>query len=316
MKKRAIVLGGAGLLGSHLCVRLLQEGYELFCIDKRDQSESPLLRDLENRSRFRYIKHDITTPYEIGCDELYNLTALPIYGHNYNPIDDLKLASIGSINSLNNIAKSCGKVFYASSDDVYTSSNRSSKNSITQFRADACRTAESIHIAYHDINRIETRVARIFSTYGANSSSQDLRVINRMIIDALNNRDIVIYGSGEQVRTFCWVDDAIDGIIRLMRTHSSTSLITADIGSAHKVSINTLAKMIVDLSGSLSNIIHIEARPGETLLKVPNLKVMENEVGWHSTTPLREGLLRTINHLEKELSHKAIMELSWIEVHS
>ncbi|MFR9515236.1 MAG: NAD-dependent epimerase/dehydratase family protein [Rikenellaceae bacterium] len=316
MSKRAIVLGGAGLIGSHLSVRLLKDGYDVVVIDKRGRRESPILRSIENRDRFHYIKHDITIPYEIGCDELYNLTSPIEFGNEFDYIDQMKLTSMGIINSLNNTIGNDTKVLYASSDDVYNFDRLDVEyQSDRFFLAEAKRFGESLHRAHQAHYNIDLRVARIFSTYGANSGLRDQHVIGKMIVEALHNHDIAIYGNGEQVRTFCWVEDIVDGLIRMMRTHTHERIIIADLGSPNQITIRELAEMIITLTGSKSNIYHISARADEPRYKIPHLKTAQNELKWEASTPLKEGLLRTINYIEKELSLIAINQMSWIEIY-
>ncbi|MFI3323328.1 MAG: NAD-dependent epimerase/dehydratase family protein [Rikenellaceae bacterium] len=317
MSKRAIVLGGAGLIGSHLCVRLLKEGYDVVCIDKRGRRESPLLRHIENRERFHYLKHDITTPYEIGCDELYNLIAPIEFGENVDPIALQQLTIAGSINPLSILGGSNTKVLYGSSDDVYNYERPDiNYTSRKRFIADSRRFAESIHRAHHIEDNLDLRIARIFSTYGAHAGLRDQHIIGNMIVKALNNHDITIHGSGDQIRTFCWVEDMVDGLRRLMQAHNNERIITADLGSATTITIRELAELIISLTGSRSNIHHVAARADEPPYKIPTLQVAENELNWSATTDLREGLLRTISYIEKELASIAMSQMSWVEIYS
>ncbi len=316
MSKRTIVLGGAGLIGSHLCLQLLKDGNEVICIDSRSRKESPLLRKIENRERFHYIKHDITTPFEIGCDELYNLTSPIEFGDNFDYIGSQRLMSLGVINTLNPIIGSKTKVLYGSSDDIYNFERLDvNYKSNKRYIADARRFGESLHRAYNSKHKIDVRIARIFSTYGSNSGLRDQHIIGKMIIQALNNQNIAIYGNGEQLRTFCWVDDIVNGLIRLMRVHNNNSVITADLGSSVQISVRHLAELIISLTGSSSSIHHLPQRIEEPRYKIPNLKVAQEQLNWNDTTLLREGLQRTISYIEKELSTIAVSQLSWVEIY-
>ncbi len=316
MGKRAIILGGAGLIGSHLSLRLLGEGYDVVSIDSRGRRESPLLRHIEHKGRFHYIKHDVTTPYEIGCDELYNLATPIEYGDDFDALMVQRLSAFSSINSLENVVGSETKVLFGSSDDVYNF-DRIDQNysSPKRYIADAKRFAESVHRAYNAQHKVDVRIARIFSTFGAHAGLRDQHAIGKMIVQALNNHDISINGTGEQVRTFCWVEDMVDGIIALMRVHSSDRIITADLGSSEQITLRGLAELIILLTGSRSNIHHLASRVDEPPYKIPDLKVAENELRWKASTPLREGLLRTINYIEKELSSIAMNQMSWVEIY-
>ncbi len=316
MSKRAIVLGGAGLIGSHLCVKLLKSGYDVICIDKRGRRESPLLRNIENRERFHYIKHDITTPYEIGCDELYNLATPVEYGESFDYIGDQRLTSYGIINSLNNIVGTNAKVLYGSSDDIYNYDRVDVRyKSHKKFIADSKRFGESLHLAYNSQYKVDARIARIFSTYGPNAGLRDQHIISKMITQALNNQDISIYGKGDQIRTFCWVEDIVEGLIKLMGVHNNNQVISVDLGANNQITIRELAELIISLTGSKSNIYHIAPKVDEPRYKIPNLKTAQRQLQWEATTPLREGLLRTINYIEKELSSIAMSQMSWVEIY-
>ncbi len=316
MNKRAIILGGAGLIGSHLAIRLLREGYDVIAIDKRSRSESPLLNVVENINRFHYIKHDITKPYEIGCDELYNLTSNVEYGTQVDYMETQRLSSLGIMNSLDIIAGDKTKVVYASSDDIYNFERNDTKySSPKQFIANAKRFGESLYCAYNMHYGIDCRIARIFSTYGANSGLRDQHVIGRMIVEALNNQDIVINGNGEQTRSFCWVEDMVTGLVSLMRAHNSEGVLTCDLGSPIQVSVRHIADEIVELTGSKSRIRHIAARAEEPRNKIPDTKGTNKKIGWEATTSLKEGLQRAINYTEKELSAVAMKQMSWIEIY-
>ncbi len=316
MSKRAIVLGGAGLIGSHLCIRLLMEGYDVVCIDKRSRDESPMLRHIENRDRFHFIKHDIARPYEIGCDELYNLVSPIENGENYDYIDEQRLTSLGIINSLKTINGNNTKVLYGSSDDVYNFDKvDQSYNSPKQFIADAKRFGESIHRAHQAQHNTDIRIARIFSTYGSGAGLKDRHIIGKMIFEALHNSDITIYGSGEQIRTFCWVEDMVDGLRHLMSVQNGKRSLTIDLGSSTQIAVIQLAEMIISLTGSRSKIRHVAARIEEPPYKIPNLTLATNQLNWSATTTLEEGLKRTIRYIEKELSIATFNRMSWVEIY-
>ncbi len=316
MGKRAIVLGGAGLIGSHLVIRLLGEGYDVVVIDKRRRRESPLLRHIENRERFHYIQHDITVPYEIGCDELYNLASPVEFSDDYDILGMQRLTALSAINSLENIVGGDTRVLYGSSDDVYNFDRMDYRyTSDKRYLADAKRFGESIHRAYNSQYKIDVRIARIFSTFGAHAGLRDQHAIGKMIVEALTNHDIAIHGNGEQVRTFCWVEDMVDGLIALMRAHNGDCILTADLGSEHKITVRELAELIISLTGSRSNIHHLAAKADEPPYKIPNLRVANDELHWSATTPLKEALLRTISSIEKELAEINMSQMSWVEIY-
>lgn len=313
MKKRIVVLGGAGVLGWNLCSRLVNEGEDVICIDNREISDQ--INEMRYRGKFDYLQHDITKPFDIDCDEIYNLATPRRIDGLVDPIAELKMGSVGVLNTLNCAYSKGARVLYGSSDDVYNFNhievNYKSQN---YYIAKAKRIGEAIHKSFYDSQKLDIRIARIFTTFG-HGNIDDNHVVTTMIIEALNNRDLVIYGNGEQTRTFCWVDDMVDGLIKLMSAYPSDKLLTLDMGSNDEISIRALAELIISLCGSGSSIRHIEARRDEARYKVPQHNQAINELEWHTTTSLKEGLLRYINYIEKELSIMKMRSYSWVEIH-
>lgn len=322
MTQRIVVLGGAGLIGTHLCLRLLGEGNEVFCVDLRDSSSSPLLQEVLRHSSFRYIRHDIVDPFAIRCDRIYNLTApSPLDLDRTLPVDTLKINILGSMNALETARSEHARILFASSGEVYTSCYRENAGeeqnirSLHHLLAEGKRSAESLHRAFNAQYGIETRIARIFNTYGTGCDPTDQRVVMKMVTAALGNRDLVIYGSGEQRRTFCWVEDIVDGLILLMETRSGSVTKTVNLGSDHEITIRALAEKIIDLTGSRSHIVHLQARADDPRRRTPDLTTARRELGWSPRTPLVEGLRRTISYAEKILANKSYAAMSWVEVH-
>ncbi|MEG1611853.1 MAG: NAD-dependent epimerase/dehydratase family protein [Alistipes sp.] len=323
MGKRIVVLGGAGLIGTHLCLRLLSEGNDLFCVDIRDAADSPLLTEALGQSRFRYVTHNIINSFDIRCDELYNLTVPTRLRYDRTlPVETLKVNVLGAINVLETARTEHARVLYASSGDIYNTSFSDTttgpiiSNTSKQILAEGKRAGETFHRAYRNEHGVDCRIARIFNTYGTGGSIEDQRVVMKMTIAALRNRDLVIYGSGEQLRTFCWVEDMVDGLVRLMQAPPTEQTRTIDLGASHEISIRMLAEKIIAITGSHSRITHTEAYNYDSLRRTPDLSAAQRELNWRAETSLIEGLKRTVEYAEKELSRTAWAEMSWIEMNA
>ena len=219
MQKRIVVLGGVGFIGSHLCRRLLDAGHEVFCIDVRDITNAPVLRGLLKQPSLRYIHHNIIHPFGIRCDEIYNLAAPTMVRYSKAlPVETLKVSMLGSIHALDTARSEHARVVLGSTGHVYGLHKRCGENLSTQrIIAEGKRAAEALHRAYRADYGLDTRIARIFNTYGSGADLLDQRVVVKMIVAALQGHEIVVEGSGEQTRTFCWIDDLVDGLVRLRR---------------------------------------------------------------------------------------------------
>lgn len=321
MQKRIVILGGVGFIGTHLCLRLLKEGHEVFCVDIRDAAHSPLLRDLGPHPSFHFIHHNITHSFGIRCDEIYNLTAPSMVRYNKAlPVDTLKINMLGSINSLDAARAERARILFASTGDIYQPGYRNTTEEAVNYcsthhlLAEGKRAAEALHRAYQAEFGVDARIARIFNTYGAGADLMDQRVVMKMIVAALQNRDIQINGSGEQLRTFCWVEDIVEGLIQLMSAPSIASLRTVNLGSSHEISIRMLAEKIVTLTASHSRIVHVEARNDDARRRTPDISVAHRELGWMPRTPLVDGLARTISYVKRELTDKAHAGITWAEM--
>lgn len=321
MQKRIVVLGGSGFIGSHLCLRLLEEGQEVFCVDVREAANSPLLRAVTDHPAFRYVRHNIVHPFSIRCNEIYNLASPVVLCYNKSlPVETLKVGMLGSINALDTARTEHARVLYASSCDAYgthlrsTYLQQSTEKVVNQIFAEGKRAGESLHRAYQAEFGVDTRIARIFNTYGSGADLMDQRVVIKMVVAALQNRPLQVSGSGEQLRTFCWVGDIVDGLMRLMAVPAAERTRTVDLGSGHEISIRSLADQIIDLTGSRSHIVHVEVRPNDVRRRLPDLSVARRELDWAPATTLAEGLRRTIGYVEKELAGKAYAGMTWAEL--
>lgn len=321
MQKRIVVLGGVGFIGSHLCRRLLDDGHEVFCIDVRDVTNAPMLRDSLKHPAFRYIHHNIIHPFGIRCDRIYNLAAPNMVRYSKAlPVETLKVSMLGSIHALDTARSEHARVLFASAGSLSEGSRRRASAdhplSTWQVIAEGKRSAEALHRAYRSEFGVDTRIARIFNTYGSGADLMDQRVVMKMVVAALQNREIVVEGNGEQLRSFCWVGDIVEGLVRLMEAPAGDGARTVELGSDHEISILRLAEQIVALCGSRSRITHAEARPDDARQRLPDLTAARTDLGWSPSTTLAEGLKRTIRYAERELSERASLFMTWVEVNN
>lgn len=321
MQKRIVVLGGSGFLGTHLCLRLLDEGHELFCVDLREPVRRLPVQKIERTSRSRFVRHNIIHPFSIRCDEIYNLVSPPVLHYNKAlPVDTLKICLAGTLNMLDTARCEHARVLYASSSTVYGTELYPTLLQSDPFLpadhalAEGKRAAEALCRAYNAEFGVDCRIARIFNTYGSGADPMDQRVVMKMVAAALQNRPLQVTGSGEQLRTFCWVGDMIEGLVRLMAADPAERTRIVDLGSTHEISIRALAEKIIELTGSHSRIIHTEVRPGELRRKVPDLTVAREELGWTPQVTLVEGLRRTIAYAENLLAEKKHAGMTWAEI--
>lgn len=318
MQKRIVVLGGVGFIGSHLCRHLLNEGQEVFCVDLRDVTNAPILREVKRNPHFHYIHHNIIHPFGIRCDEIYNLAAPSMVRYNKAlPVETLKVSMQGSINTLDTARSEHARVVLASTGSIYTSSVRATAAdqslSTQQIVAEGKRAAEALHRAYQAEFGVDTRIARIYNTYGGGSDLMDQRVVMKMVMAALQNREVTIEGSGEQLRTFCFVEDVVDGLVRLMAALPKQTTRTISLGGAEELSIRALAEKIIELTGSRSRIVHIKPRSEDARRRAPDLTAARDELGWRPTTTLTEGLKQTIRSVEQALGERTGSIFSWVE---
>ena len=319
--KRVVVLGGAGLIGSHLCMRLADAGDEVVCIDTADISTSPLLAPYLRRRAIRYICHDIEKSFVISGEQIYNLASPTFITRiGTHPLKILRTNIMGSITALETARRNGATVLFASSGDIYGGTGQQPfvekdifAGRITPY-AESKRAAEALHYAYAKEHGCRCRIARIFSTYGTGGRIDDQRIVMRMVVEALLGRDILISGSGEQLRTFCWVGDMADALIRLMNIPDTEPTATVNLGSSVEISINRLADMIVTLTGSRSRIVHIPARSDDPRRMAPDLTRARNMLDWRASTSIEDGLRMTIGYVESVLhSLSRDNAAEWIE---
>ena len=312
-------------IGSHLCERLLAEGNDIICIDNYFTGHKSNIRHLLSHPNFEVIRHDIVYPYMAEIEEIYNLAcpASPIY-YQHDPIKTTQTSVIGSINMLGMAKYNRAKILQASTSEVYGDplihpQREDYWGHVNPLGIRSCydegkRCAESLFMSYYREHGIPVKIIRIFNTYGTGADLMDQRVVMKMIVAALQNRDIPINGSGEQLRTFCWVEDVVDGLVRLMEAPPAETTRTANFGSSHEVTIRSLAEKIIALTGSSSHIVHAEARIDDIRRRTPDISATRRELDWAPRTPLIEGLRRTISYVEKELAEKNYAGISWVEI--
>jgi UDP-glucuronate decarboxylase len=310
MVKRILVTGGAGFLGSHLCDRLVESGADVICVDNFFTSQKTNIEHLLEKPNFELIRHDVTHPIWLEVDEVYNLACPAAPGHyQYNPIKTIKTSVMGAINVLGLAKRTKAKVLHASTSEVYGDPDvhpqpESYRGNVNPIGPRACydegkRAAETLMFDYHRSNRVNIRVVRIFNTYGPRMHPFDGRVVSNFIRQALANEDITLYGDGSQSRSFCYVDDLIDGLLRMMDAPDDFTG-PVNVGNPSEFTIRELAEQVVHLSGSKSKI--VQARPlpeDDPIQRQPDITLAQQRLGWNPKIDLREGLNRTIAWFKK-----------------
>lgn len=316
MTKRVLITGGAGFLGSHLVDRLLSRGDEVVCVDNFFTGSNSNIEHVLDHSRFELIKHDIVFPLNVEISQIYNLAcpASPVH-YQMDPLQTIKTNVYGAINMLNLARQANARIFQASTSEIYGDPlvHPQAENywgNVNPVGIRSCydegkRCAETIFFDYQRQYKIDIRVARIFNTYGPRMHVDDGRVVSNFIIQALTGEDISIYGDGSQTRSFCFVDDLIDGFINFMDLDSRDGLCfpgPVNLGNPIEVTINYLAKKIIEIVGSKSKLIFLDLPSDDPQQRRPDLTLARKYLkGWEPKVQLNEGLLRTIKYFDKEL---------------
>ncbi len=303
--KRILVTGGAGFLGSHLCERLVEAGHDVICLDNFFTSQKSNVEHLLQCPNFELIRHDITMPIFLEVDEIYNLACPAAPGHyQYNPIKTMKTSLMGAINVLG-MAKRCrARVLQASTSEIYGDPEvhpqpESYRGNVNPIGVRACydegkRAAETLFMDYYRMNGVEVRIVRIFNTYGPRMHPFDGRVVSNFIRQALAGEDITIYGDGSQTRSFCYRDDLVEGIIRMMENEEDF-VGPVNLGNPGEFTILELAELVIELTGAKSKIVHKPLPPDDPTRRKPDISLAKEKLGWEPKTPLREGLAKTID---------------------
>ena len=310
--KRVLVTGGAGFLGSHLCERLIAHGDDVLCVDNYFTGRKDNVARLLPDPHFEAMRHDITFPLYVEVDEIYNLAcpASPIH-YQFDPVQTTKTSVIGAINMLGLAKRVKARIFQASTSEVYGDPTshpqpESYRGNVNPIGPRACydegkRCAETLFFDYYRQHNLRIRVARIFNTYGPRMHPNDGRVVSNFIVQALKGEALTIYGDGSQTRAFCYVDDLIEGFVRLMATDDAVTG-PINLGNPIETSVGELARLILDLTGSRSEITYRPLPQDDPVQRCPDITEATAQLGWQPKTPLREGLERTVAYFDALLS--------------
>lgn len=311
--KRILVTGGAGFLGSHLCERLLSEGNEVICLDNFFTGSRSNVVHLLSNPYFELVRHDVTVPFYAEVDEIFNLAcpASPIH-YQYNPIKTVKTSVMGAINMLGLAKRVKAKVLQASTSEVYGDplihpQTESYWGNVNPIGPRSCydegkRCAETLFVNYHEQNKVRIKIARIFNTYGPRMSPNDGRVVSNFIVQALNNKDITIFGDGKQTRSFMYVSDLVEAFIRLMNTPDNFTG-PVNLGNPSEFTMLELAEKVIKLTGSKSKLIYLPLPQDDPTQRQPDISLAKKHLnGWSPSVKLDDGLIHTIEYF-KQLSN-------------
>jgi len=307
---RILVTGGAGFLGSHLCERLLKDGHEVVCLDNFFTGRKQNLAGLIGHPNFELVRHDVIDPFKYEVDQIYNLACPASPPHyQYNPIKTIKTSVMGAINCLGLAKRVDARVFQASTSEVYGDPQvhpqpESYWGHVNPIGVRSCydegkRCAETLFFDYHRENKVDIRVVRIFNTYGPRMHEADGRVVSNFIVQALRGEDITVYGEGLQTRSFCYVDDLIEGFIRLMGQTETVGPV--NLGNPGEFTMMQLAELTLKLVGGKSRIVHKELPPDDPKQRRPDITIAKQVLGWEPKVPLEDGLQRTIAYFKGRL---------------
>ncbi|SFU47365.1 UDP-glucuronate decarboxylase [Methylobacterium sp. 174MFSha1.1] len=310
--KKILVTGGAGFLGSHLCERLILQGHEVLCVDNLFTGTRTNLKHLLNEARFELLRHDVTFPLYVEIDEIYNLAcpASPVH-YQFDPVQTTKTSVHGAINMLGLAKRTKARVLQASTSEVYGDPEihpqpeeywgRVNPIGFRSCYDEGKRCAETLFFDYHRQHGLEVKVVRIFNTYGPRMHPNDGRVVSNLIVQALRGEDITLYGDGQQTRSFCYVDDLIEAMMRMMATGPEIAG-PINIGNPSEVTIRQLAEVVLDVTGSSSRLIHRPLPPDDPRQRCPDITRAREILGWEPTVPLRQGIEKTVLYFDRLLA--------------
>jgi UDP-glucuronate decarboxylase len=306
LRQRVLVTGGAGFLGSHLCERLIRDGHDVLCVDNFFTGTRSNIAHLLGHAQFELMRHDITFPLYVEVDKIYNLAcpASPVH-YQFDPVQTTKTSVIGAINMLGLAKRTKARILQASTSEVYGDPSvhpqpESYWGNVNPIGPRSCydegkRCAETLFFDYHRQLKLDVRVVRIFNTYGPRMHPNDGRVVSNFIMQALRDDDITIYGDGRQTRSFCYVDDLIDGMVRMMESDAAAPG-PVNIGNPKEFTMLELAQAVVAQTGSKSRIVHRELPQDDPRQRQPDIALARQRLGWEPAVPLEQGLERTIEY--------------------
>jgi UDP-glucuronate decarboxylase len=314
-RKRVLVTGGAGFLGSHLIDRLLERGDEVVCADNLFTGSKRNIEHLHGNPRFEFIRHDVTFPLFIEVDEIYNLAcpASPIH-YQHDPVQTTKTSVHGAINMLGLAKRLRARIFQASTSEVYGDPSVHPQpegywGNVNPIGIRSCydegkRCAETLFFDYHRQHGLDIKVARIFNTYGPRMHPNDGRVVSNFIVQALKGEPITIYGEGQQTRSFCYVDDLVEGFLRLMDTEAGFPG-PMNLGNPGEFTIRELAEQVIELTGSKSTLSYLPLPADDPTQRQPNIELARSKMGWEPQVQLKDGLMKTIAYFDGLLADSA-----------
>jgi len=312
--KRSLVTGGAGFLGSHLCDRLLRDGHDVLCLDNFYTGTKSNIQHMLDNPCFEFLRHDVTFPLYVEVDEIYNLAcpASPIH-YQFDPVQTTKTSVHGAINMLGLAKRVRAKIMQASTSEVYGDPEvhpqpESYWGKVNPIGFRSCydegkRCAETLLFDYHRQHRVKIKVARIFNTYGPRMHPNDGRVVSNFIVQALSNEPLTIYGDGTQTRSFCYVDDLIEGFIKLMKTDNDFTG-PVNLGNPGEFTMSELAQKIISLTGSRSKLVYKPLPSDDPRQRRPDIALAESALGWSPLVKLEDGLKHTIEYFERLMVEK------------
>jgi len=309
--KKVLITGGAGFIGSHLCERLLNEGNEVICVDNFFTGSKENVYHLLENKNFEVIRHDITEHLLVEADHIYNLAcpASPVH-YQYNAIKTIKTNVMGTINMLGLAKRLKARILQASTSEVYGDPHvhpqpESYWGNVNPIGIRSCydegkRVAETLMMDYHRQNSVDIKIIRIFNTYGPRMAENDGRVVSNFIVQALKGEDITVYGEGKQTRSFCYVSDLVEGMVKMMNSENFTGPV--NLGNTVETPIIEFAQRIINLTGSKSKIIYMPLPQDDPTQRKPDISLAKEKLGWEAQVALEEGLMKTIQYFDKRLS--------------
>ena len=313
---RILVTGGAGFIGSHLCERLLSEGNEVICLDNFFTGRKANVEHLLDNHSFELVRHDVTEPILLEVDQIYNLAcpASPIH-YQYNPVKTVKTSVMGAINMLGMAKRVKARILQASTSEVYGDplvhpQTEDYFGNVNPIGLRSCydegkRVAETLMMDYHRQNGVDTRIVRIFNTYGDRMLENDGRVVSNFVVQALRGEELTIYGDGSQTRSFCYVSDLVDGIIRLMNATGEDLHLPVNIGNPGEFTMNELAAEVGTATGKAIKIKYLPLPQDDPKQRQPNIERAKRLLGWEPTVPLAEGLKKTVEYFDSTIADRS-----------